>query len=68
MSEEIVGLPIDLEAARAVIEWKDRFTVELHGAAQRLAVGSERVTIEHYRAGLAAAAAAVVQGASRPSV
>jgi len=54
-------LPVDLEAARLVVEWKELFAVELRLAAQRLATGTELVTADHYRCALVPATANVLQ-------
>jgi|GEM_PF-1006060 len=63
------GLRIDVEAARALVDWKSRFADEVAAGARRLALESSQpkhVTLAHYRqaAQLAvrALAAAIVDG------
>jgi len=66
---ERAGLRIDVEAARALIDWKSRFADEVVAGARRLAVESsqpEHVTLAHYRQAAQFAvrslAAAIVDG------
>ena len=66
---ERAGLRIDVEAARALIDWKARFADEVVAGARRLAVESsqpEHVTLAHYRQAAQLAvrslAAAIVDG------
>jgi hypothetical protein len=54
-------LPVDLEAARLAVEWKELFAAELRLAAQRLATGTGLVTADHYRCALASATSNVLQ-------
>jgi hypothetical protein len=49
---ETAGLVIDVEAARALVDWKSRFADETAAQARRLAAESSRprqVTLAHYR-------------------
>jgi len=49
---EPAGFRIDLEAARALVDWKSRFADEVAVQARRLAAESgqpEYVTLSHYR-------------------
>jgi hypothetical protein len=43
---------IELQAARAAVEWKNLFAEELDVAARQIANGAELVTAEHYRQAL----------------
>jgi hypothetical protein len=54
-------LPVDLEAARLAVQWKELFAAELRLAAQRLAAGTELVTADHYRRALASATVNILQ-------
>jgi len=60
-------LPVDVEAARRAVEWKELFAVELRLAARRLAIGAELVTVDHYRRALASATASVLHTVSTHS-
>ena len=53
-------LPVDVEAARLAVEWKELFAAELRLAARRLATGAELVTADHYRRALASATVSVL--------
>lgn len=49
---EMVGMHIDIEAAKALVYWKSRFAAEVAAEARRLAAESsqpEHVTLSHYR-------------------
>ena len=68
MSER-AGLRIDVEAAKALVDWKSRFAAEVAAGARRLAAESsqpELVTLAHYRQAAQLAvrslAAAIVDG------
>ena len=68
MSER-AGFRVDVEAAKALVDWKSRFADEVAAGARRLAVESgqpEHVTLVHYRQAAQLAvrslAAAIVDG------
>jgi hypothetical protein len=68
MSER-AGFRVDVEAAKALVDWKSRFADEVAAGARRLAVESgqpEHVTLAHYRQAAQFAvrslAAAIVDG------
>ena len=56
MAREESGLRTELVAAKAAINWTNRFAELLHGAARQAAKDSELVTIEHYKQALPIAA------------
>jgi hypothetical protein len=60
-----LDIPVDLEAARLAVEWKERFAVELGVAARLVATGAEIVTADHFRSALASATAAVLHTANK---
>lgn len=63
-----LDLPVELEAARLAIEWKQLFAAELHAAAQRLAIGAESVTAVQYRRALATATERLLEKVNAPQI